>query len=70
MIKGNRYGRKFTVELIGNSNMTWRVRAWDKAGNEYTSFTDDNKTKQEAIDDALFGLREVAAESKLMEGEQ
>lgn len=56
--------RQYTAELISN---TWRVRAWDNEGNEYTSFTDDNMTKQEAIDDALFGLREVATENKLME---
>ena len=50
-------------------NGTWHVRAWDNEGNEYTSFSDDNKTESEAIEDALFGLREVARESKLMEME-
>lgn len=50
-------------------NGTWHVRAWDNKGNKYTSFNADNKTENEAIEDALFGLREVAIESKLMEME-
>lgn len=58
--------RHYKSQLI---NGTWHVRAWDDEGNEYTSFTDDAKTENEAIENAFFGLREVAIESRLMEME-
>lgn len=44
-------------------NGTWHVTAWDNKGNEYTSFNAYNKTESEAIEHALFGLREVAIKS-------